>query len=321
MLSFTFLGTSSGVPTRQRNVSGVALELGGGQGWLLIDAGEGTQHRLLQTRLSLHTLAAICITHAHGDHCYGLPGLLESAGLAGRTRALPLIAPAAVRDWLQATRSLTDAPLPFEIAFVDVAAQPLVWQAPGLRIERHVLRHRVPSHAYAVQLETRRNRLAADALHALGLPPGPQWKALQGGEDVVFNGQTLRSRDFVTPETRRVRAVFGGDNCAPELLREACTGAQLLVHEATYTQAALDQVGPGPMHSSARMVAAFAQSVALPNLVLTHFSARYRDAAALAPLEAEARAHYDGQLWLANDFDRFELDAAGMLSRRAVEPP
>jgi ribonuclease Z len=193
--------------------------------------------------------------------------------MAGRTAPLTLIAPPSVAQWLQVTRTLTDAPLPYEVRHVDADAWD--WQtgpSSALRIERHALLHRVPSHAF---------RIEATQTHA------------------------------------HLCIVIGGDNADPTLLRAACADAQLLVHEATFTQAALDKVGPGPMHSSARMIAAFAESVALPNLILTHLSARHQNAEGLAALREEAAAHYHGALWIANDFDVFTLDAQGALT--AVE--
>ena len=204
MLKLTFLGTSSGTPTRQRNVSGLAVQTVLGADWFLIDCGEGTQHRLLQTPLSLHDMAAVCITHVHGDHCYGLPGLLASAGMGKRSKPLKLIAPLPVWEWFEATRRLTDLHLPYEVEHVDIESQALVYEAPGVSIERHMLRHRVPSHAYRVQVETRRVRLKADALRATGLPAGPAWRALQNGEDVPFNAGVLRSADFVETDRKSV---------------------------------------------------------------------------------------------------------------------
>lgn len=314
MMKLTFLGTSAGTPTRHRNVSGLAVQTVLDVDWFLVDCGEGTQHRLLQTPLSLHDLAAVCITHVHGDHCYGLPGLLASAGMGKRTKPLKLIAPLPVWQWLQATRALTDLHLPYEVEHVDVENQALVYEAPGIRIERHVLRHRVPSHAYRVQVQTRRARLKAEAVKATGLPPGPGWRALQMGEDVPFNGTVLRSADFAEAQTNTAAAVLCGDNAEPALLHDACRGAQLLVHEATYTQEVLDKVGPGPMHSSARLVAEAAQAARVPNLVLTHFSARHQNAQGMAALMAETQAHYGGHAFLARDLDVYELDSAGLVS-------
>lgn len=314
MMKLTFLGTSSGTPTRHRNVSGLAVQTVLDADWFLVDCGEGTQHRLLQTPLSLHDMAAVCITHVHGDHCYGLPGLLASAGMGKRTRPLKLIAPLPVWQWFEATRALTDLHLPYEVEHVDVEDRALVYEAPGVRIERHVLRHRVPSHAYRVQVQTRRARLKADALKATGLPPGPAWRALQTGEDVPFNGKVLRSADFAETHIDTAAAVLGGDNAVPALLHDACQGAQLLVHEATYTQDVLDKVGPGPMHSSARLLAEAAQAAGVPNLVLTHFSARHQNDEGMAALMAETQAHYSGHAFLADDLDVFALDSAGTVT-------
>lgn len=314
MLKLTFLGTSSGTPTRRRNVSGLAVQTVLNADWFLFDCGEGTQQRLLRTPLSLHDMAAVFITHVHGDHCYGLPGLLASAGMGKRTKPLKLVAPLPVWQWFQATRELTDLHLPYEVEHVDVESRSLVYEVPGVRVERHVLRHRVPSHAYRMQVQTRRARLKAEALKATGLPPGPAWRALQTGEDVSFNGAVLRSADFTETQVATATAVLGGDNAAPALLHDACQDAQLLVHEATYTQDVLDKVGPGPMHSSARLLAEAAQAAGVPNLVLTHFSARHQNDEGMAALMAETQAHYSGHAFLANDLDVYELDSAGQLA-------
>lgn len=313
MLNFTFLGTSSGVPTRQRNVTGLAVRPAGGRDWFLIDAGEGTQHQLQRTGHSLRSLQAICITHVHGDHCYGLPGLLASSTLAGRTKPLTLIAPLPVWMWLEATRHCTDLRIPFDIVHVDSAMHPVVWESPGMRITAHALHHRVACHGFVVEMYQDTAQLHTAALRATGLPPGPAWKALQSGQDVEFEGRVLKSVDFVERRSRSVRAIFAGDNADPSMLQAACTDAQVLVHEATYTQTTLDKVGPVSMHSSAKGVASFAQQMGLPNLVLTHFSQRHHDETGQAELEEEARAQYQGNLWLARDFDTFELNEQGAL--------
>ena len=317
LFTLTFLGTSAGMPTRKRNVSALAVQSAADAGWVLVDCGEGTQHQLLRTRLPLRELAAVCITHAHGDHCYGLPGLLESAGIAGRVQPLTLMAPLPVWQWLQATYALTDVHLPYEVRYVD--ADQWNWQGPSstLRIERHPLLHRVPSHAFRIEVTQTQVHLNTQALRATGLPPGPAWRALHDGRDVSFEGAgggLLRSADFTGTQTRRACAVIGGDNADPALLRTACAGAQLLVHEATFTQAALDKVGREWMHSSAQMVAAFAESAGVPNLILTHLSARHHKPDGVAALREEAAAHYRGALWIADDLDVFTLDAQGKVA-------
>lgn len=330
MLHLTFLGTSAGIPTTQRNVSALAVQAPLARaGWILIDCGEGTQQQLLRTRLSPHDLACICISHVHGDHCYGLPGLIATMGMMRRQHPLRLIAPAPLWQWLQAALALTDLYVPFEIAFTDVGTLTertlaLDTASPDvqLHIGTHALEHRVPSHAFRVDLRHTQRHLDADALHAAGLPQGPAWRALQDGRDVQHDGRTFASGDFVHTRTRALAAVMGGDNARPELLRAACAGvpgqippASLLVHEATYSHATLQKVGPAPMHSSARQVAEFAQAAGVPNLILNHFSPRHHSDAEQALLLQEVQTHYRGHAALARDFDAFTLDFEGCLQR------
>lgn len=315
MLTLTFLGTSSGVPTKTRNVSGVALQTPLSKKWLLIDAGEATQHRLQHTGLSLHDLAVVCITHAHGDHCYGLPGLLASASMGQRTEPLTLIAPQNVLDWFSATVELTDLHLSYEVILREspsLLAQPFELM-DGVWVQTYSLVHRVECYAYALTVQHSQRKLNTVALQQLGLPAGCDWKALQYGQNIEFNGQILYSHDFVKDHITQVKAVIAGDNAQPEVLTQACQNADVLVHEATYLQAVLDKVGLGPMHSSAKLVAEFAQSIGLPNLLLTHFSPRHHGEVGQAAIEQEVKDYYRGTVFLADDFKRYRLSDDGVL--------
>jgi ribonuclease Z len=316
MFQLTFLGTSSGVPTRHRNVTGLAVPPTLQRDWWLVDCGEGTQHRLQHTGLGLHQLAGICITHIHGDHSYGLPGLLASAAMGGRTRALIVIAPKAIRAWLEATMLHTELTLSYPLVHVDVDADMLVHDEPGLRVERHRLSHRAPSVAFRFAFEARRVKLDGATLRARGVAPGPAWGQLQAGHDITLaDGSVVAAAEVCSEEVARSVLVVGGDNDTPALLAQACAGAQLLVHEATYTEAILQKVGPGPTHSSVQRVAQFAAQCGLPNLILTHFSARYDNPEGMAEIEAEARAHYGGQLHLAQDLASYAPGPDGVVRK------
>ncbi|HEY4542163.1 MAG TPA: MBL fold metallo-hydrolase, partial [Noviherbaspirillum sp.] len=107
MMEIQFLGTSAGTPTKTRNVSALAIRSLDSRSWYLVDCGEGTQHRILHTRLSLRSLGAIFITHVHGDHCYGLPGLLASAGMHKRTDELSIIGPLAIQGFIKGVLDTT----------------------------------------------------------------------------------------------------------------------------------------------------------------------------------------------------------------------
>lgn len=313
-MDLLFLGTSSGTPTRRRNVSGLALLDDSGKGWYLIDCGEATQHQLLRTPLTLHGLQAIFITHVHGDHCYGLPGLLASAGMAGRLLPLDIVAPAAIEGWIRATLDMSQSRLPYELRFHPVETLS-GWRNPQMHVEATTLSHRVPSWGYSFTEARLDARLDTDRLDHDGVPRGPLWGRLARGFDVEHAGRTLRSGDYLLPSRPPRRIVVGGDNDRPELLRDACQGAHVLVHEATYTQPVADAGKAEFGHSTAAQVASFAQTAGVPNLVLTHFSARYQNTpghrSSIDEIRAEASSNYQGTLVLAEDFLRLKIGKGG----------
>ncbi len=362
MLKLTFLGTSAGVPTKQRNVTALAIEClnphtsGVQQGsrqqntqskksrpWVLIDCGEGTQQQLLHTKLSLHQLAAICITHVHGDHCYGLPGLLASAAMSGRREPLTLIAPKAIATLLDAITATTELYLPFALDFIAIE-EVLAEQGDTnkvnislsdqhqLDIDITLLSHRVASHAFGITQTISRRILNTDKLVADGIPASALWGKLQQGEDVTTeDNRQLHSVDYVDNEIQRTRIVVAGDNDTPNLLSEAVVDADLLVHEATYTHEvmmAIQARNPDydPMHSSAHVVGIFAQKMNLKNIILTHFSARYQnfdnpdsETPNMAYIRLDAQSVYQGNLWLAEDFAQYTVDGATDLADDRVD--
>lgn len=317
-MELLFLGTSSGVPTRARNVSGLAVLAGQGKGWYLVDCGEGTQHRLLRTPLSLHGLSAVFITHVHGDHCYGLPGLLASAGMQGRTQPLDIICPEGIEAWVTQTLHLTQTWLPYALRFhaTESLLQGGTWQDAVVGVSASPLAHRVPSYAYRFDAAPAQARLDTARLQADGIERGPVWGALLRQPMVDYQGRTLRSADYLRHGLPGHSLVVAGDNSEPQRLAEACRGARLLVHEATYTATvAAGKTEHG--HSSAAAVAEFAEAAAVPSLVLTHFSPRYHPSgpagSTLEDLRQEAAARYSGTLFLAADYDRYRIDSGGML--------
>lgn len=319
-MEWTFLGTSSGVPTRQRNVSALALRSPEGKHWYLVDCGEGTQHQLLDTGYSLHHLAAIFITHVHGDHCLGLPGLLSTAAMDRRNAPLTIVAPRSLRRFIDAALEVTESSLPFPWEFVPVEDMAF-WRDAHFSVKPSTLSHRVPSYAYAFTERQVDRKLNIDKLRARGIQPGPVWRTLLDGEAVqLASGKRLKPEDYLLPPRKPRRLIVAGDNDTPELLSQACQGADVLVHESTYTWPVFERVGAGRQHSYAAAVARFAENVNLPNLILTHFSPRYQHGTApggltLSDVETEARRFYHGQLFLAEDFARYRLDKSGTVIR------
>jgi ribonuclease Z len=321
-MEFQFLGTASGTPSKARNVTALALRsLGASRAarhWSLVDCGEGTQHRILRTPWSLHDLRAVFITHMHGDHCYGLPGLLASAGMMNRSAPLTLVGPAPLRAFVEGVMATTELGLPFPLEFVDVDALPEHEVLPDLAVRATKLSHRMPSWAYSFTEKNVERRLDTAKLEAGGVPRGEAWGELQRGRTVLLDdGRLLQPEDWLLPGRKPRKVIVGGDNDTPALLLGEARDAEVLIHEATYTEDVLQKVGPGPRHSSARRTALAASEAGVPNLVLTHFSPRYQEgegSPSMRDIENEAREVYHGQLFLARDFDRYQLDRDGQLA-------
>jgi len=315
-MDLLFLGTSAGVPTKARNVSATAVIEASGSQWYLVDCGEGTQHQLLRTPLSIRDLRGVFITHVHGDHCFGLPGLLASAGMSGRTHPLDLILPAALHDWLRLGLAASDTFLPFELRLLAVE-QLTDWCSDTLRVSTVQLSHRVPSVGYVFTELNPEPRLDVQRLDAEGIPRGPLWGELAKGHSAEHAGRVLHGRDYLRASRPARKVIVCGDNDSPELLAEVAKGADVLVHEATFTQPIIERSGATFGHSSAAQVARFAETAGVRNLVLTHFSARYQPDPRRSPciddVREEALAQYSGNLTLARDLQRYHIGRDGCL--------
>lgn len=315
-MDLQFLGTSSGVPTKARNVSATAVIESAGHGWYLVDCGEGTQHQLLHSPLSVRDLRAIFITHVHGDHCFGLPGLLASAGMSGRSEPLTLVMPTALQAWVRQSLAVSETYLPFELQIQ--ALESFSGMACGnVSVSTVELSHRVPSWAYVFSERDPEPRLDTARLKADGIPAGPLWGQLARGEAVEHEGRPLDPQAYLQATRAPQRIIVCGDNDRPELLATVAQGVDVLVHEATFTQPVIARSQSNFGHSTAAAVAQFAEAAQVRNLVLTHFSARYQAVPgrgnSIAEIRDEALAGYLGNLTLARDLQRYHLGRDGVL--------
>ncbi|TDF34917.1 MBL fold metallo-hydrolase [Alteromonadaceae bacterium M269] len=316
LFSIHCLGTSSGVPTKKRNVSATALTLPDTNAWVLVDCGEGAQHQLLHSKLTLANLDTIFITHMHGDHCYGLPGIIASSAMSGRKEPLNIVGPKEIQQFYQAVQETSQLYTPFPIRFIQTEEMGTL-TLPNTQVTACLLSHRITSHAFCFRGERTFKKLLTEKLLKDGVTQGPIWGQIQQGKDVELdNGKLAQAKDYVEQISVKRKVVIAGDNDKPHLLESTASDADVIMHEATYTDEILQKVGPGPQHSSAKLVAEFAESIKLPNLLLTHFSARFQDPGTpngIDLLESEARSFYNGNLYLASDFDKYDLLENGTL--------
>jgi ribonuclease Z len=315
VVQVTFLGTSSGVPTRARNVSAVALRLPQRAELWLFDCGEATQHQFLRSELRVSQLRRIFITHMHGDHVFGLPGLLASLGLAGSCGGIDLYGPDPLRDYLEGVlrTSSTRIGYPLRTHRVHQAAHSgtVLLDDDDLTVRCAPLTHRVPAYAYRVDRKPRPGRFDVDRARALGIPPGPIYAELKAGRRVTLeDGRIINGAAFCGPPRPGCSVVYCTDTVFSEAAVELARGADLLIHEATFSHGEAD-LAIQRQHSTSTMAAQTALEAGVKRLVLTHLSPRYVTGNPMTPddLLAEARAIFPATE-VARDFLCLEVEAS-----------
>ena len=299
------LGTASAMPTADRHLSALAVERKGRI--LLFDCGEGTQYRLLHADLSRARIDAIFVTHLHGDHCYGLPGLLSTMALQQRRDPVTLVVPTGTQAMLAAIPGANPADLPFSVEvreYGDELTEALVYETDEVTVTARPLRHRRFAMGFRLAERTRPGRFDPERARELGVPEGPAFGRLQGGEPVtVEDGTTVRPEQVLGPPRPGISLAYVTDTRPCDEGRALATDADLLYHDATFGNELHDRaVETG--HSTAREAADVAREAGARRLLLGHLSARYDDA---APLGAEARAVFE-RAAVAEELRRYELD-------------
>lgn len=296
-LSVLFLGTAGSVPTPQRSLSATLVQRGSDR--FLVDCGEGTQRQLIRIGIGINQISHVFITHLHADHYLGLPGLMKTWQLWGRTEPVDVYGPRGLLDFLDVLKRL--------IGKVDY---PISWHelAPGAEIPFDGYRivgvqtdHKINSLGFKLAEDPRPGRFDVERAKELGVRPGPDFGRLQRGETVAVDSGVVRPED-VLGESRPGRSiVLTGDTRPCRSVIEAARGADLLVHDSTFTEDEAERARH-TMHSTAAEAARVAKEADVKLLALTHMSFRY------TPREiiGEARTVFD-RFVMPSDFDRLVI--------------
>jgi ribonuclease Z len=296
-LDVVFLGTAGSAPTAGRGLPATLIRRGGEK--LLFDCGEGTQRQLLRS-IGLVDLEEVFLTHFHADHFLGLPGMLKTFGLRGRETPLTIYGPPGLKALFQALKPLVGRTA-FPLRLIELEPNEEL-ERDGYRIAAFNVRHRVQAYGYALIEEDRPGRFDEQAAVEHGVKPGPDFGRLQRGETVTTGDGTSVTPEQVLGAARRGRKlVLSGDTAPCDMTVAVAHGADLLVHEATFSEEEADRAHETG-HTTARAAADIAAEAEVGLLALTHLSPRHP----AGVLRTEARELFENTI-VPRDFDRVDL--------------
>ncbi|MFB0560410.1 MAG: ribonuclease Z [Candidatus Lokiarchaeia archaeon] len=271
-LKVIILGTSGGIPTVERNLPAIAIKKG--REIILFDCAEGTQRQMGKVKLSVSRINKIFITHLHGDHIMGIPGILQTLSLLNRNKPLYIFGPNGVVNFINAIETTVKFTLTFEV-FIEEVTEGVICETSDYFIECVKTKHTNSSFAYAFIEKDRPGKFHPKKAKALKIPMGPLWKKLQYGEAIILSdGTRIEPSEVVDPPRPGRKIVYSGDTAPCDSVRELSKNATLLIHDSTYGDD-LEEKALETYHSSASQAAKIAKEAGVEKLILTHISQRY----------------------------------------------
>ncbi len=306
----TFLGTSGAVPTPDRNPIGIFVNREGDG--ILFDVGEGIQRQIMKFGTGL-SFDYICITHLHGDHYYGIPGLLETLEFTEREAPLSIFVPRGTTDRMRALIRVTIGETTFPINVAPVEPGDVVIRSAGYELRAFATDHDARSVGYVLEEDERPGRFNREQAIELGVPEGPMFGRLQRGSPVELDDGSVVDPDAVLGPPRPGRKlVYTGDTRPSEATVDEASRADLLIHEATFGDDRVDRAEE-TAHSTARQAGVVANRADVDRLALVHISSRY--AGQRDRLLREAQEAFDGECLLPDDGDELSISLRDHIPR------
>ncbi|QFT89686.1 Ribonuclease Z [Bacillus sp. THAF10] len=305
MMKLTFLGTGSGIPAKHRNVSSLSLHLDDKEGTLwLFDCGEATQHQILHTSIKPRKITKIFITHLHGDHIYGLPGLLSSRSFQGGETPLTVYGPKGIKDYINVSLRVSMTYLKYPLLIEEVE-EGFHLETEDFTVEGNKLVHGIPSYGYRIIQKDLPGALIMEKVKEQQIPSGPHLQQLKEGKMITLkDGRTFDGKEFIGPPKKGKVITILGDTRYNETSVELAENADVLVHEATFS-AKDELLAKEYFHSTTLQAASVAKAANVSQLLLTHISARYQGED-VQMLVNEAKEVFPNTR-VVQDFDEIEI--------------
>ncbi|RLI21494.1 ribonuclease Z [Candidatus Bathyarchaeota archaeon] len=300
-LNVIFLGTSGSTPTPQRSLPAIAIKRKGEI--ILFDCGEGVQRQMIIAKLSFHRKMKIFITHMHGDHLLGLPGLIQTMSLFDRQRKLEIYGPEGIKEFMDVIQKTVQYTLTFPIEIHEISKAGVLCEEDEYVVSAVEADHVIPSFAFALIEKPRPGKFYPEKAKKLGVPEGPLWSKLQRGQTVTLrNGRVIEPSEVVGPPRPGRKIVYSGDTRPCVNVAKLAENADLLIHDSTLDDELAEKAYEDG-HSTPSQAAEIAKEARAKRLALTHISARYKSTEKLL----EQAKKIFPNVFVAEDFMKIEV--------------
>lgn len=303
-MQLLFLGTGAGMPSKGRNTTATVLKLLEERGtYWLFDCGEATQHQILHTTLKPRKLEKIFITHLHGDHIYGLPGLLGSRSFLGGDAPLTIYGPKGIKAWIELTLATSSTYLQYKLTIIEIE-DGIIFEDAEFIVEAKSIEHVIPCYGFKVTQKPLKPQLIIEKTDALGVPRGPLLKQLKDGHDIELpDGRVVLSKDVTGDPKDGFQVALLGDTKYCENAISLSVGADIIVHEATFDKETAELAGLYG-HSTIIDAANVCKEANAKHLIVNHISARFLPFHLKEMLNQVE--HFDFPIYIAEDFAEYD---------------